>query len=249
MNILIVGCSLSNPNESHFSHDYLDQHYVRQIELKNHTVTNLSRGGQSNQKILLKTCTEISKQKTKYDLIIVQWSSLFRLNLNIGYSIYEDPANFSILGTTDQHKKFKSFWSTWCNNFLHPRIEILEWFSQIILLGNFLKNQNIPYVFVKGHDNFLNDLNKKNWKLSSHEFKSKVLLFDNYPDWEVDEIYSEMLLLYDIIKQNNWLNLFTGAWNDEIIDRAEDGLHAGPMSHNNYYKSLENYIKRLGLSY
>lgn len=247
MNVLIAGCSISNPQASNFDDDYLDEHYTQRIGLKNNNVINLSVGGQSNQKILLKTCAEISKQQIKYDLVIVQWTSLFRLNLNKCFSIYENCCNITISGVSNQPKEVQKFWSIWCKNFIHPRIEILEWFSQIILLENFLKNKNIPYVFVKGFDNFLNDIHKENWQLTSDEFKLAVLRHDYHPDLEISHIYDEMLSLYNIIDKNHWLNLPAEAWDDDVIDKSEDNRHPGPKSHNLYYNSLENYIKKLGL--
>ena len=246
MNILVVGDSISSIGQCGLG-SQIESHYVRQIESKNHIVTNVSVGGQSNQKILLKSCAEITKNH--YDLVIIQWSSLFRLNLNKGDSIYEGNCNLTVYELAVEHKKFKPLWDIWNRNFLHPRIEILEWLSQIILLETFLKAKQLPYVFVKGFDNFFTDLNKKNWSLSSNEFKSTVLFLDSHLDSEVDNVYNEMIQLYQCIGADNWLNLFSDSWVDSAIDLAGDGQHPGPLSHTHYFNNLENYIKKLGLSF
>jgi hypothetical protein len=247
MNILVVGDSLSSIGQCGLG-DQLHHHYVRQIESKNHNVTNLSVGGQSNQNILLKTCLELSKQKNHYELVIIQWSSLFRINFNKGDSIYEGYTYFNVW-SQDNEKQFKSFWATWSKHFIHPRMEILEWCSQIILLENLLKQQAIPYVFVRGFDNFFNDLTKKDWKIASDEFKSIVIQLDRHPDWEIKQVYDELVSMYNCTIHDNWLNLYTDSWYDSRVDLAADNSHPGPLSHVNYYNSLENYIKKLGLSF
>jgi len=248
MNILIVGDSISSFGECGLAHD-INFHYVKKLELKNHNITNLSVGGQSNQKIVHKTCRALLNCKEQFDLIIIQWSSLFRINFNKGDSIYDQSCNFTL------HKKsneiiYAPLWEVWAKNFIHPRIEILEWFFQIILLDNFLTTYSIPYVFVKGIDNFVDDISKKNWKQTSDFFKSSVLHIDSHPDEEINDVYNEFVLLYDkISSQSNWLNLLSDSWYDKRIDTASDHIHPGPLSHINYYDSLEDYIKKLGLSF
>ena len=248
MNVLIIGDSVSVTEESQCKGYFLgDTNYVRLIELKNHTVTNLSVSGQSNQKILLKTCIELSKSDKQYDLIIVQWTTLFRINFSGGKTIYDSTANFSLAGLSPKLYKYKSFHNTWRKNFIHPRIEILEWLSQIILLETFLKNKGLPFIFIKIKDNFLADLNKKDWFLSSNEYKSLVLQVDKHPDWEISEIYNEMVRLYESLNTDNWVNLSSPSWYDIKVDFADDLQHPGPLSHAKYYNILENHIRNIGL--
>jgi hypothetical protein len=248
MNILIVGDSISSMDACGLE-SQLDKHYIAKIESNNHQVTNLSIGGQSNQKIMHKICLEVSKNPNYYDLIIVQWSSLFRINLNKGDTLYDGSINFN-MWKPNLEKRYNSFWSSWVKYFIHPRIEILESMTQLILLDQFLANQPTPYVFVKGFDNFFNDLKLKNFRMTSDDFKSNVLKFDNHPDWEIEQTYNELVFFYNIIcKQLNWLNLYSESWYDSRTDVAADNIHPGPQSHLNYYNSLESYINRLGLSF
>jgi hypothetical protein len=249
MNVLVVGDSISSIDFSGLG-DQLQHHYVRQLELNNHNVTNLSLGGQSNQKIIYKTCLELTKNTNYYNLVIVQWSALFRINLNKGDTVYEDVCNFGVSGVDTYLNQYKSFWDTWTTHFIHPRTEILTWMTQIILLDNFLVNQRIPYVFIKGFDNFFKDLDIKNWKETSNTFKSIVLHSDKHPDEELDSVYDELISMYNqVCAQANWLNLFSDPWHEGRTDIAADGIHPGPLSHTNYYNNLDNYIKKLGLSF
>lgn len=251
MNILVVGDSISSISGCGLGKDQLANHYVTQIEEKNHIVTNLSVGGQSNQKIAHKTCLEITKNTNQYDLVIVQWSALFRLNLNLGNSNYDRTCNFTASGYDAKFDKIcKPIWSLWAKHFMHPRLEILEWATQLILLNDFLSHQKIPYVFIRGFDNFFDDIKLKDWSATSDEFKSAVLRLDEYPDWEISEVYSELVSMYDCVSaQQNWLNLTTPPWTNMAVDIAKDNAHPGPLSHTEYYNSLEHYIKKFELSF
>ena len=85
MNILIVGDSLSHtcgfvePEGKLWVSPLIGRHHV----------TNLSMPGQSNYKIFTKAMSTLSRNPTAYDLVIIQWSSLFRLTFNDNFSIYE----------------------------------------------------------------------------------------------------------------------------------------------------------------
>lgn len=245
MNILVVGDSFSSLGECCLGDD-IDSHYANLIANKGHSITNLSVGGQNNKKIAHKVCMALLTTPNFYDLIIIQWSALFRLSLNQSNTVYENSYNF----TQTEPREFKSFWKTWNKHFTHPRIEVVEFLTQIYLLENFLKSQPIPYVFVKGFENFLSDLQVGNWRLTSKLFKDTVLHVDQLPDVEIDHFYNELLVLYSNLKHSvNWLNLSSPSWFDQRIDFGVDRIHPGPLTHQQFYHSLENYIKKIGFSF
>lgn len=254
MNILIVGDSISSVviGEDNIYqcglNDPTDKIWVSLIENQGKNITtNLSFGGQSNTSILNNTCLELIKNKNSYDLVIIQWSSLLRINFNQGRTIYSSPTNFTLNSCPLGYEKFHS---TWIKNFLHPRIALLEWMTQIIVLANFLKQTQIPYMFIKGFDNFFTDLQHADWKQTSDEFKSTVLYLDVLPDQEVDLFYSELKLLFDTIEKqtgSNWLNLKKLSWVDSMVDLADDHLHPGILSHKNYFYNIITFTKSLGL--
>jgi hypothetical protein len=253
MKILIVGDSISSLSPSLektvFQNgfiDPIDKSWASLIQ-HNNTTTNLSIGGKSNTSIFNDTCLELIQNKNLYDLVIIQWSSLLRLSVNKGDSIYANPQNFTVEAGVPEYEKFHSIW---VKHFLHPRIALLEWMTQIIVLDNFLKQSQIPYMFIKGFDNFLKDLQHDHWSNTSDEFKSIVLHLNDLPDWEIDSFYSELKLLSDTMEmqtKGNWVNLTKLSWVDSMIDLADDNSHPGIMSHKKFFDSITNFAKSLGL--
>ena len=161
--------------------------------------------------------------------------------------LYQNEKNFTVDRAVPGYEKFHSIW---IKNFLHPRIDLLEWMTQIVVLNNFLKQSQIPYMFIKGFDNFLKDLQHDHWSNTSDEFKSVVLHVDVLPDWEIDPFYSELKLLFDIMEiqtGSNWLNLRELSWVDSMIDCADDNLHPGIVSHKKFFDSIITFVKTLGL--
>lgn len=251
MKILIVGDSISSLTMGRDIYqcgfiDPIDKNWASLIQHNNLTL-NLSTGGQSNTKIFNNACLELIKNKNLYNLVIIQWSSLLRINFNEGKTIYQNEKNFTVDRAVPGYEKFHS---TWANNFLHPRIALIEWMTQIIVLNNFLKQIQIPYIFIKGFDNYLNELKCIDWRLASDEFKSVVLHVDVLPDWEIDPFYSELKLLFDIMEIQtgaNWLNLRELSWVDNKLDVADDNLHPGIVSHKKFFDSIITFVKTLGL--
>jgi hypothetical protein len=255
MNILIVGDSISSVASGEDNiyqcgfNDPKNKNWASLIQNQNkNTTTNLSIGGQSNTNILNYTCLELIKNKNLYDLVIIQWSSLLRINFNEGHTVYSNPKNFTVDRPISGYEKF---YSIWIKNFLHPRVALLEWMTQIIVLANFLKQTQIPYMFIKGFDNFFTDLQHASWQQTSDEFKSTVLYLDTLPDQEVDLFYSELKSLFDIMENqtgSSWLNLRKLSWVDSIVDRADDHLHPGIVSHKNYFCDIITFTESLGLN-
>lgn len=256
MNILIVGDSFSSLetdiselrglSQSGFK-DPIGKSWVSLIQRDN-VITNLSLGGQSNQSIFNRTVLEIIKNKDLYDLIIVQWSTLLRINFTEGKTIYRVPIYFTPDSSPD---KFKKFHEIWVKNFLHARVALLEWMSQIIVLDNFLKQTAKPYIFIKTFDNFLEDLKFTDWRDASSEFKSSVLYKDSLPDDEIEYFHRELRDLFTVLEmqtENNWLNLRQISWAEELVDYADDALHPGEKTHEKYFRSIVDHIKRLGLT-
>lgn len=77
--ILLTGCSFSdtcgwdNPDGKIWWH-HLDQRWHG-----HHTVTSLSKDGACNDEIYL-SCINALRADPAYDLVVVQWSSVFRQN-------------------------------------------------------------------------------------------------------------------------------------------------------------------------
>jgi len=239
MNILIVGCSFSDHSGFTEPAGKVWYHHIP----KQHSVTNLSVGGQGNYKIFINTCTELLING-KYDLVIIQWSTLHRLSLNSGLSVYDKSINFTLSSPGDQ--QFEKFHSFWVDNFIHTRIDLSEFLSLVSALAIFLTNRNIPYIFIKGSDNFLTDLQHKNWKQCSNLFLDSVLSIHQLPDSEIDKFYTQLrsqFISVEKVSASNWLNLYGADWFSNCIDHADDNMHAGIETNKIFFDQVHNFIK------
>jgi hypothetical protein len=243
MNILVIGCSLSDDSGFIEPNGKVWHHYIPKL----HNVTNLSISGHSNYKIFIKTCAEILANSS-YDLVVVQWSSLFRLSLNKGLTIYDNHVHLTLNGPT---LGFDKFYDLWEKNFIHPRVTLTEFLSLVSALAAFLKLHNINYVFIKGSENFLNNLIFDSWRQCSDEFLDIVMFRTHLPDWEIDQYYTPMRKLYVAMTNltvGRWVNLDHQDWFSNIIDVADDGAHAGILTNKMYYNQFNNFIKTIGIN-
>jgi len=244
MNILIAGCSFSsgdgfsNPNGKVWS----------SLFNKEHVIKNVSSGGFSNQTIFNKTCYELLI--FQYDLVIIGWTSLFRLNFNDSKTIYGDPITFTT-GNKTKIKELTFFENYWTRHFLHGTIELTTWLTQIITLSRILKEKKTPYIFMKFIDNFLLDLQQPTWHDTSEEFKNIVLYRDMLPDWEIDEYFNKLKMLYNIISketENSWINLKSKSLYDIKIDVNEDLAHPGIETNKIYYNKIIELSNQIGVN-
>jgi hypothetical protein len=241
MNILVSGCSFSAKSGFDDPIGKVWHHYFSQ----SHNVENLSVCGQSNYKIFIKACTELS-MNPHYDLVLIQWSSLHRLNFNEASSIYENNNNINVGKVYD--KSLQKIYDIWTRRFLHSRIELTEFLTLIMLMAHFLKSHNIPYVFIKAADNFLDELQQQTWQECSDTFLTEVLYKNNLPDWEVEKFFLSLKEQYTAMiaqTESNWLNLHTQDWFTKKIDLADDNSHAGIKSNKIFFDETYDFIKTL----
>ena len=260
MNILLNGDSISYTGGYTDSQGKLWYHQFP----KEYSLTNLSSVTQSNSCILTRTCNEILKNPKKYNLVIVQWGKIDRLSLfhkedRFGnYFSMPNPVEYCTKWTDSQ----KLIQELWLNNFVSDRHEILEYISCITLLYHFLKSQQINFVFIKGFDNFFNDIKQANWVDSSEEYLTKLMFRDQLPDHDIDILHQELRTPYlAMVDQTNdvWVNLHDPSWANLIYqlksefpeiysnDLADDNKHGGILTNQYYYKLFVDFIKKKGL--
>jgi len=245
MNILIVGDSLSHtcgfvePEGKLWVSPLIGRHHV----------TNLSMPGQSNYKIFTKAMSTLSRNPTAYDLVIIQWSSLFRLTFNDNFSIYENPVSCNLPGVSDN--EIRSFHKTWSRRFIHGLIEIEEWLTMTLSLAKLIKQFNKPYIFIKTFDNFVNELHNESWKDCSEEYRKSVLHIDNHTDYELDSIHGKLRQLSVLLKTeslDSWVNYNDTCWYDQFVDLADDNSHPGIETNKIFYQQVFNFAKSIGIN-
>ena len=242
-NILIVGDSLSHQN------GFTDPTGKLWLDVfaSRHNIANLSIGGQGNPKIFVKALKELIVKD--FDLVIIQWSSIFRLNFNLSNSIYDNQQAVGIRHySASELKPLAAVWIKYC---LHGRIEITEALTLIQGLSEILNQRKIPYIFIKTFDNYFSDLQKENWQDCGADYLENVLFRQQLPDWEIEKFHLEMRQLYVLIKNNsgkNWLNLDQLAWMDQMFDYADDGEHPGIESCKKFGNDVVEFAKTLDIN-
>jgi len=243
MNILVVGCSFSDSSGFTEPTGKVWHHHIP----KTHNVTNLSIGGCSNYKIFVKACTELLVN-LNYDLIVIQWTSLYRLSLNKGLTIYENFVHLTLNSPTADYDKFYDIWQ---KNFIHPRIALSEFLTLISAMADFLTIRKLNYVFIKGSENFLNSLTYPVWHQSDDDFLDIVLHRSELPDWEIDTYYKPLRDQYDAMSKltsARWVNLDQQDWFSNMVDLADDKKHGGVLANKMYYDQFNNFIKTIGIN-
>jgi hypothetical protein len=239
-NILIVGDLLGHTNgfNDPAGKLWLD------VFASRHEITNLSLGAQGNLKIFTKTIKELMLKD--FDLVIIQWSSIFRLNFNLSTSIYDNQVGCSCKKYS--HPELKSIYEDWIKNFLHGRIEITEFLTYILGLSEILNQRKIPFIFIKTFENYFSDLQKENWQDCSADYLDNVLFRQQLPDWEIEKFHLEMRQLYLLVENNcgrNWLNLDQLAWMDQMSDHADNGVCPGDKSCKIFGSDVVEFAKTL----
>jgi len=239
-NILVVGDSFSHVN----GFDRPEGKLWFDIFSDRHNITNLSLYGQSNYKIFSKTTKAL--YQNEFDLIIIQWTSLFRLTFNSGHSIDDNEEICTF--TSVWNPQLKKIHSVWSRYFIHPRVEIVEFLLHILALSDLLQAKNIPYIFIKTFENYFSELQKDTWTLCSDDFLDTVLFRHQSQDWEIEKFYTELKDLYDKVESltgKHWLNLKSDPWFDQIFDYADDGGHPGINTCKKYGNDVVDFAKTL----
>ena len=248
MNILIIGDSFSH----HCGFNDTTGKLWWSPLVNNHNITNLSWGGQSNYKIFIKTASELIRKHADYELVIIQWSSLFRLSFNDNSKDYGNYGNLVVCNMSwTSDVELKSFHKLWSKRFTHGIIEIEEFLSLVLTVNTLLKRYNKPCIFIKGFENFITELQHVNWQHCSEQYQKFVLNMDSQPDHELNKTHSKLKELYDELKkqsESNWLNLDSASWFDQVQDRADDGGHPGIETNKIFYQQVISFAKTIGIN-
>lgn len=245
---LFVGCSFTadcgfapdNQTKYHWPHLFCQQ--------TNYQLVNQAIGGMSNHEIFLRTIEHTSTEH--YDLVVVMWSEVSR---HWVYCSKNNVDDFTILNSgtpkgfqssveyTNEYAKLH--YSYFNNRYVCTK----NWLLYCLALENFLKNKSIPYIFVKGFNNYINDFRNAEYDKGFKSINNlKTLLdFDNRPDEYILKKITEIQNLIDLQDCNHWLNLFSLAFKDMTIDTADDSLHPGPKSNLNLTTDIIKFYKGL----
>lgn len=245
---LFVGCSftndcgftIENQPKYHWPHLFCQQ--------TNYKLVNGAISGMSNQEIFLRTAEAISTEM--YDLVVVMWSEISRQWVYTSDSNIDD---FTILnsGIAKGLRSDEEFTKTYAKMhyayFNNKYVSIRNWLLYCITLEGLLKNKNIPYIFARGFQNYVNEFINAKYNFAGGftgiDSLKHFLDFDNRPD---DYILKKITAIQNLINSQDhsrWINLDGVSFRDMRIDLADDRLHPGPMTNKMFADKLINFYK------
>jgi len=246
MKVLVVGCSGSYGLL--FEHGPLDERlwFKRLIKqtIGEAEITNLSESARNNEWIFLQTALEITKNK--YDLVLVQWTELERLNVHLGLETYDtmhllqkNGPNMGIVNHVTVPGRWLAKLGDNLRTISNPHWAILNLVKYTNTLINIQeKIHKSKIAFVSGALGIPDDyFQKKNIKLPSDlsKFEQDILSVPLRNDKEIFELYNKIHEDYQNaggMPLEYWLNpLSQHTIRDRIDSIVEGDYHPGHHSH------------------
>lgn len=233
MNVLFAGCSLTS--WSGFDNENLQDLWVNIVSKEfNFNSTNIALRGMSNHEIFTRTTNKIIE--TKPNLVVVMWSELHRLWLYTNH-LFRNIDNFTMIwptiaGWQSDLKDIKKFKDTYSKIFTNNYVNLRDWLLYIYTLQNNLERLGIPFIFLRGFSNNLQDwLNiDKNNLINCSDFVKETLDFKNNPDNYMIEKIDELHSIINVIDKSKWVNFYSPSFKELEVDKADDNAHPGKVS-------------------
>lgn len=210
--------------------------------------TNIAIGGSSNREIFRRTVEAVFLEK--FDLVIIMWSSLSRHWIYYADNNVDD---FTILnkgnplGFNSHRSEVKLHAVNHYAYFDNQYMDLREWLSMILSLQETLRSLHIPYVFIKGFDNYIREFHTVEYQAGFSgpiDSISQLLDFQNRPNDYILEKIAIIKELVDKIDDSRWMNLLSPAFHDMKVDRADDLKHPGPKANRALVEKLMEHCQQ-----
>lgn len=255
MKVLISGASVSaGYGLDHEKHD--PKLWINQlIYSKQHTaiVDNISITGIDNQQIMHNTVSAL--RSNSYDLAIVCWQSLHRINYNYGYELYNtqdcitmpsEVKDIRLVGNTPVSKKGMTQTKKHLMSYFNYYWSILDLIGYLNIVIDIAKIYNTPVYFVNysmpwGNNKIFDYLNEFDVNLLDTFTKDNLLQLDSRDDNEVKELYQNMICSWKSrgdIQSTNWLNLYSPLLDMQVDVASKNNNHPGYLSQDKFYNHL-----------
>lgn len=234
--ILSVGCSLTADcglTQSGLRYAIWPQLVAEHYQC---ALDNVAIGGCSNREIFSRSVDRLCTDH--YDCVIICWTALSR------YWIYFSQNNVDDFTGILPNKNFGHRFNDSSvgmmarliySDFNNLYVLFKHWLQDIICLQHMLDHRQQPYVFVKGFENLVCDIQQVKYDPndgfgSMNDSVRQILDFDNRPDDYILAKIQDLQRLLNCVKHENWLNIFNSSVHDVAVDRADDGQHPGERS-------------------
>jgi|LauGreDrversion4_2_1035121.scaffolds.fasta_scaffold72026_3 hypothetical protein len=182
---------------------------------------NDSVPGGSNQRIMYRTI----KNMHQFDKIYVVWTYTSRFtrwradnNHEINFNIH---FKHGMYGDTKEYQEYSRLHYRYWHNELYA---FKLWLQDILLLQNFLKHHNKPYVMINADNNLID-----RWTVDRKSFNNTVkslLCFDIMDDIQLLTEHEEIQRLVQSIDKTHFIS-----WNQWWITKLHEQYPVGPTGH------------------
>jgi len=214
-------------------------------------LTNIAEVGRNNDWIFLETLLELAKNKNYYDLVVVAWSVLPRINVDLGLELWSTVTKFD--GGVEVNTNEKTFTRKWQLSVQNKLFEAynFHWdFLKLVKYVNILKKQHNNIYFVNTYGPWPDDyFVKKNARLPGDldDFTKQLLLVENRDDEEIFDLYDLIHQQYSDaggINEELWLNLYNNFKRNRLDRASETDGHPGYLSQDRYVEILWPLLKQ-----
>lgn len=232
------------------------QLWVNQIHnnLFSHTTKlNLGLGGRSNAGIFQDTVTALTLYPVEY--AIVEWTSMPRYELELGFELYNTRQFFIPNGPCKDHqlndiKYSKEYLNSIRDRFVslaHDCYEIINLIKYVNVIVNLAKITNTKVFFVNGNCTWDSDffVQKHNVLPTDYTtYTQKLLNISNRDDVEIFQLYKKLHDEFEQaggVNESLWLNLYSSMVRTQI-DVNSDQSHPGIESNNQFAETFSKAL-------
>ena len=213
-------------------------------------ISNFASTGADNDSIFQLAVENILP--TRYDLVLVQWTYLDRLNLNVGLELYPTRSMLKTNRDIDlvNNLTISGYWLDDLGNRIKSvtnlHWKILKLIQYVNLLTFIQTNKNAKILFVNGACFWPDDYFRKiDYRVPSElpKFTQNLLQSDHRDDSETRQLYDLIHQHYEKnqgIQNNLWLNLYNPLIRMRIDTMGEDDFHPGWMSQDVFFQNLKS---------
>lgn len=252
-NVLFSGCSFTLgvglPNGKNDENNFVNI-FAKEV-FEKYQLNNISVGGNSNLRIFLETCFELSSNH--YDYAFVCWTSYPRHVFWLGLEEYETKRSFVPNNPVKEHLGNDiSFDSKFLLNLRdnlslisNAHYDILDIIRYINILKKLADANNTKIYFINNichwDNNYFTKVSDPRLE-NLTDYTNKILNSHNRSDDNIRNLYFKMhdsYSHYGTIQEALWLNLYS-SFKSHQIDTGNDNFHPGPLSHQQFSKYLSS---------
>lgn len=187
---------------------------------------------------------------THFDLVVVMWSSL---NRRLVYFSENNVDDFTIInhgfpkGFKNQDRAVQDYARLHYKYFDNSYVDLKQWLCMLLALQDTLKYHQQSYVFLKGFDNFIGQIQSITYNNGFSDPMPEVKFlfdFDQRPDYYIRSKLDDLQKLITRIDTSTWVNFHSDSFFDMTQDLANDRIHPGPITNQKLAEMLINHCNQ-----